>query len=114
MWLHNPDWKLLPTISFVDGYPRVLTCKYYDGGCDLIQIHCCIWRNNIPSPISDKFCHAVVKTRNVKHMKVGYNSTGYQMLEQRSSWKGPDTINVSSVGKTGHGSILIQESEARL
>ena len=35
------------------------------------------------------------------------------MLEQRSSWKGPDTINVSSVVKTDRGSILIQESEAR-
>ena len=23
MWLENPDWKVLPTISFVDGYPRV-------------------------------------------------------------------------------------------
>ena len=46
-------------------------------------------------------------------MKAGYNSTGYQMVEQRSSWKGPDTINVSSVGKTDHGSILIQEAEVR-
>ena len=34
------------------------------------------------------------------------------MVEQRSSWKGPDTINVSIVGNTDHGSILIQESEA--
>ena len=41
-------------------------------------------------------------------MKVGYNYTGYQMVEQRSSWKGQDTINVSSVGNTDHGSILIQ------
>ena len=45
-------------------------------------------------------------------MKVGYNSTGYQMVEQRSSWKVPDNINVSSVGNTDHSSILIQESEA--
>ena len=46
-------------------------------------------------------------------MKVGYNSTGYEMVEQQSSWKGPDTINVSIVGNTDHGSILIQCSEAR-
>ena len=46
-------------------------------------------------------------------MKVGYNYTGYQMAEQWSLWKGPDTINISSVGKTDHGSILIQEAEAR-
>ena len=46
-------------------------------------------------------------------MKVGYNSTGYQMVEQQSSWKGPDSINVSSVRKTDHGSVLVQEVEAR-
>ena len=45
-------------------------------------------------------------------MKVRYNSTGYQMVEQQSSWKGPDTINVSSVGNTDHGYIKIQEYEA--
>ena len=36
------------------------------------------------------------------------------MVEQRSSWKVPDTINISSVGKTDNGSILIQKYEARL
>ena len=46
-------------------------------------------------------------------MKVGNNSTGYQMVEQQSSWKGPDPTNVSSVGKTDRGSILIQKSESR-
>ena len=38
----------------------------------------------------------------------------YQMVEQRSSWKGPDTINISSVGKTDHGSILIKQAKASL
>ena len=52
--------------------------------------------------------HAVVKPRTVKHMNVGYNSTGYQIVEQQSLWKGLDTINVSSVGMTDRGSILIQ------
>ena len=113
MWLHNPDWKVLPTIYFVDGYPHVLTCKYHDGGCNLIQIHCCIWRTNIPSPLSDQVFRAIGKPLTVKHMKVGYNFTGYQMAEQRSSRKGPDTINVSSVGNTDHGYILIQEYKAR-
>ena len=112
MWLHNPDWKVLPTISFVDGNPRVLSYKYYDGGCNLKQIHCCRWRPNIPSHVSGQFFHAVVKPWTVTHMKVGYNSTWYQMLEQRSSWKGPYTINLSSFGKTDNSSILIWEAEA--
>ena len=71
-------------------------------------------RTNIPSPVSDQVFYDVVKPLTVKHMKVEYNSTGYQMVEQRSSWKGPDTINVSSVGNNDHGSILIQEYEACL
>ena len=109
MWLQNPDWKVLTTIYFVDGYPRILTYKDHYGGFNLIQINCCRKRTNIPSPVSYQVYHAVVKPQTVNHMKVGYNSTGYQMVEQRSSWKGPDNINVSSVGKTYHGSILIQE-----
>ena len=70
MWLHNTDWKVLPKIYFVDVYPRVLTCKYHDGGCNLIQIHCCRWRTKVPSPVSSQVYHAVVKPRTVKHMKV--------------------------------------------
>ena len=108
MWINNPDWKLSPTISFVDVYPRVLTCKYHYDGYNLIHIHCCKWRTNIPSSIYDQVCDTIVKPRTVKYMKVGYNSTRYQMVEQWSSWKGADTILVSSVGKTDHGSILIQ------
>ena len=56
MWLHNTDWKVLPTIIFVDGYPRVLTRKDNGGGCNLIQIHCCRRRTNIPSPVFYQVC----------------------------------------------------------
>ena len=61
MWLHNPDWKVLPTIAFVDRYPRVLTCKDHDGGCNLIYIHFYIWRTNITSPVPDQVCQYFVK-----------------------------------------------------
>ena len=94
MWLQNTDWKVLPTIYFVDGYPLVLTCNDTYYGCNMIHILCCRWINNIPSPISDQVCHAFYKPWIVKHVKVGYNYTGYQMVGQRSSCKGPDTINV--------------------
>ena len=63
---------------------------------------------NITSPVSDQVYHTVVKPLTVKHIKVGYNSTWYQMVEQQSLWKGPDTINVSSVGKSDHDAILFQ------
>ena len=77
MWIHNPDWNVLPTISFVDGYPRVLTCKYQYGGHNFIQIHSSIWITNVPLSVSDQFFHAVVKPLTVKHMNVGHNYTGY-------------------------------------
>ena len=83
MWIQNIDWNVLLTIVFVHGYPRFKTCKAHDDGCNLIQNHCCICRTNIPSPIYDQVCHTVVKPQIVKHMKVGYNSTGYQMVQQR-------------------------------
>ena len=80
MWLHNPDWKVLTTIDFVDGENRVLTCKYHDGERNLIHINFCIWRTIIPSLSSDQVYQAVVKPRTVKHMRGGYNYTKYQMI----------------------------------
>ena len=108
MWLHNPDWKILPTISFGGGYPLVLTCKDHDRGYNLIHNNCCGWRTNIPSHVSDQVCHSVVKPWTVKQIKVGYNSTGYKMVEQQSSWKVPDNSNVSSDAKTDPSYISIQ------
>ena len=35
------------------------------------------------------------------------------MIKQRTSFKGPDSINVLSIRKTDHNSILLQEAEAR-
>ena len=108
MWLHNSNWKVLPKIAFLDGDPHILTCKDHNGGCNLLHIHCFRSITNIPSPIYDQVLHAIVKPQTMRHMKFIYNSTGYQMVEQRIQWKFPDTINVSSVGNTDHGSILIQ------
>ena len=111
LWLHYPDWKVIPAISFVDGYRRVLTCKDHYYGYNVIHINYCIWITNIPSPISNRVCRASVKPWTVKHMKFGYNSTRYKKVEQRISCKSPNTINVSIFGNTDHGSILNQESE---
>ena len=74
----------------------------------MVQINSFRWRTNIPLPVSYQACQAIFKPRFVKHIKVGYTSTGYQMVEQRSLWKGPDNINVPSVGNTDHSYILIQ------
>ena len=79
----------------MDGYPHILTIKYNDRGCNLMHINCCIRRTNIPSPVYDQVLYAFVKPLTVNRTEVGYNYTRYQMVEQQSSWKVPDTVNVS-------------------
>jgi hypothetical protein len=106
-WLLNPKWKVSPSIAFVDGTPYILSCKSHNGGCKHLHIHCCRWENNLPSALSDQLCHAVIQPRTVKNTQVCYNTIGYQMVEQRYSWKGPDSINISTVGKTNHNLLLL-------
>ena len=113
LWLYNPNWRILPSTSFKDGHPQIMTCHDHNNGCNLHYLHCCRWRNNLPSPMADQLCHAVVKPRTVKNVRAGYSSIGYQMVEQRTSFKGPDSINVTNVGRTDHNSILIHQAEAR-
>ena len=69
MWIHNSYRILLPIIYFVDEYPWVLSRKDHYGGCNFIHIICCIWSTDIPSPVSDQVCHAVVRPWTLKHMK---------------------------------------------
>ena len=113
VWLWNPKWRVLPTIVMIENTPYVLTCNDHNGGDTLLQVHCCRWKSNLPAPISDQLCHAVMKSRTVKNVKAGYSSIGYQMVEQRMSFKGPDSINIRSVGRTDHNSVLLHEAEAR-
>ena len=112
-WLENIAWRVLPTIVMKDGTPMVLTCKDHCGGTLLFHLHCPRSQTNLSAPLSDQVCHAVVKPCTVKTMKIGYNSTSYQMVEQRTSWKGPDSINVSSCGCMDHNSVLLREAEGR-
>ena len=112
-WLFNPKWRVTPSIAFVNNEPVFLTCKSHDNGTKKLHVHCCRWENNLSSLLSDQLCHAVVNPRTVKNTQVGYNSITYQMVEQRFSWNGPDTINISSVGKTNHNSLLLYQAEAR-
>ena len=40
VWLLNPDWKVLPSIAFVEGKgPCILTCRNHNGGTNKMYIH---------------------------------------------------------------------------
>ena len=112
-WLGNVLWKVMPTIIIKNGVPFVLSCKDHDGGDCHFHLHCPRWSTNLSAHFSDQLCHAVVKPRTIKTMKIGFNSTSYQMVEQRTSWKGPDSINITSCGHTDHNSVLLKEAEGR-
>jgi hypothetical protein len=61
-WIFNPNWKILPSITFVKGKgPLVLTCKEHNGGTKQSMVHPCHWQHNLPSRRPDQLCQAVVQ-----------------------------------------------------
>ena len=69
-WLLNDEWKIQPSIAFVDGVPQVLTCKDHDKGSKLYHIHTPRQPlHNLPSKYSDQLCHCVMRCRTVKPLQ---------------------------------------------
>ena len=91
--LLNPNWKVKPSIAFVNGIgPVVLTCSDHNKGNTSLMIHPCRQPSHIlPAELSDQLCHAVIKPRCIKPMKASQYSTSFQMHEQRGTFNGIDT-----------------------
>ena len=113
-WLLNTNWMIQPSIAFINGIPCVLTCDDHNKGtkCHIIHqprqpLHI------IASKYSDQLSHCCIRSRTVKPMKSSQFSTGYQMHEQRGSFNGIDTCNVTSYHKFDFRSKLLRDSEAR-
>ena len=62
MILMNLKWKVLPSVSFVDSFPQVMTCKDHNNGSDYMMIHPCLWKHNIPADQSDKIAQVVIQS----------------------------------------------------
>ena len=93
VWLLNPEWKIQPTIAFINGTPKILTCEDHDGGKDEIVIHTCRWEHTLPASISDQVSQAVIQPRTVRRGKASAYSTEWQMFEQLGTFGGLDTCN---------------------
>lgn len=106
--LLNPSWRVLPSISFIDGKgPHVMTCRNHDGGSQQFYIHPPkIPSHIIPSAKGDQLCHAVIKPRLIKPMKAMQYSNTYQMHEQRGTFQGIDTCSVVSFGDFSECSVF--------
>ena len=114
-WLLNfKDLKIEPSIAFVNGYPQVLTCHDHDRGSKLYSIHPPRQPiHNLPSRYSDQLCHCVMKCRTVKPIQKSKYSIGFQMHEQRGSFNGIDTCNITSYRDFSFRSKLLSDCEAR-
>jgi hypothetical protein len=113
-WFFNPEWQILPSVSFVTGRgPVILTCNEHNNGTNLFMIHPCRWQHNLSSKQPDQLCQAVIQPRIIKPIKASKYSIGFQMFQQSGSFNGIDTCSATSYGKFDFNSKLIRESEAR-
>ena len=114
VWLFNPtDWKVRPSIAFIDGTPRFLTCCDHDNGSKDIMIHTCRWEHCLPCYQPDQIAQVVVQSRTVRRGKASAYSNEWQMFEQRGSFGGIDTCNHVEYGKFDKNSLLRHEVENR-
>ena len=114
-WLLNTnDWGIRPSIAFFDGIPYVLTCRDHDKGTKKFIIHPPRQpSHNLASRYYDQLGHCSIRTRTVGQLRHSYFSTGYQMHEQRGTFNGIDTCNLTSYHQFDFRSKLLSDSESR-
>ena len=92
----------------------VLSCLKHNSGCKHNYIHPMRVPNHIlPSRHGDQLCNAMLKPWTVKSMKSEAYSNSYQTQEQRGSFNGIDTCNITNFGDFSYCSKLMDESESR-
>ena len=114
-WLFNSEWKIKPSIIFVEGEgPSVMTCHNHNHGTHLLIIYTyCTPFHILPALRSDQIYRAVIKRRTIKPIKVLLNLTTFQMHEQRGIFNGIDTCIIIDHGDFDFNSKVIQEAEDR-
>ena len=40
-WLFNNDWKIMPSLCFIEGIPKIMTCRNHHKGSKHYHIHVC-------------------------------------------------------------------------
>ena len=113
-WLLNKEWCVRLSIAFVDGIPYGLSCREHDKGNKRMMIHPPRQPSgNLPSKYSDQLCHCCVRSRTIKPLQKRGYSTAYQMHEQRGTFNGIDTCNITSYRNFNFRSVLLRNAEAR-
>ena len=112
-YLSNPQWKIRPSIAFINGTPRVLTCSDHDGGSKEMMIHTCRWEHNLPCIQPDQIAQVVVQSRTIRRGKASTYSNEWQMFAQNGSFGGLDTCNHVEFGRFDMHSYLRHNIEDR-
>ena len=107
-------WTIRPSIAFIKGIPVVLTCKDHNHGTTSFIIHPprSPSFHNLPSKYSDQLAHCSIRTQTIKPMSKKYYSNAFQMHEQRGSFNGIDTCNISTYRKFDFHSTLLSQYES--
>lgn len=113
-WLFNPEWTVRPTITIIEGVPVIMTCDDHNKGTRSYIIHPARSPLNhiLPSTYSDQIAHCSIRTRTIKPMCRKYYSNSFQMHEQRGSFNGIDTCNISTFRQFNFHSTLLSDFEA--
>ena len=111
--LGNPDWKVSPSVAFVDGVPKVLTCRRHGGGSDGKYLYPPTNPNGVlPAPNADQLTPVAMRPRTVRQFKAHSYSDSYQMSEMRGQFGGVDTFHLTEQHNFGLESTLLDKSEA--
>ena len=113
-FLLNPEWQVIPSISFVEGKgPCVLTCNAHNGGTKKLFVHPCRWKHTLPARKADQLSQVVVQPRILKPVKASKYTNTYTMFRQMGNFNGIDTCSATSYGDFSFKSLLQSEAQAR-
>ena len=113
--LNDDDWKVLPSLFIHKELGAViLTCPKHNNGTHRHYIHPPRTpKHNLSAPYSDQLCQCVIKTRTIQQMRASKYCVIYHTVEQKGSFQGVDTADVTNFGDFNLSSVFLDESESR-
>ena len=110
--LGNRAWRVVPSIAFVDGIPRVLSCRNHGDGSKGKCLYPPRNPNSIlSSPMADQVAPAVVRPRTVRQFKPHAYSDTFQMSEMQGQFAGVDTFHLTTTRNFESESTLLRDNE---
>ena len=105
--LWNPQWRIAPSICFIDSCPMFVTCRNHNKGCKKLYLHVPKHPFGVlPAKSSDQVSPAVVVPRTIRATKAHKFSHAFNMEQMRCNFNGVDTLSVTDKPLFNNDSIL--------